>query len=66
MPRKPKPKAPPPNPGSDAALDLGCRCPVMDNAQGRGNPMYGGDFVISGDCPLHGTKAFRAPNGQYH
>ena len=41
-------------PGSDYALDNGCRCPVLDNAHGRG---YRGDsdvFVISQSCPLHG------------
>ena len=41
------------NPGSDEALEAGCRCPVMDNHYGRG---YGGDsdtFVISFDCPIH-------------
>ncbi len=47
----------PPNPGSDAALDQGCRCPVMDNAHGKGS-MYGPDaFWISADCPLHGSAA---------
>ncbi len=50
-----------PNPGSQAALDRGCMCPVMDNGHGRG--MYGGAvrtaddapiFVFVADCPLHG------------
>lgn len=39
----------PPNPGSDAALDQGCTCPVLDNGHGRGS----GPFWISGGCPLH-------------
>lgn len=36
-----------PPPGSDAALALGCRCPVLDRP---------GDGLawMSGDCPLHG------------
>lgn len=43
-----------PNPGSDAALKLGCKCPVLDNA--RGNGYYGvpGRFAINADCPVHG------------
>lgn len=61
--RKPKPTMPPPSPpspGSDAALDLGCRCPVMDNNRGRGS-MYGkGVFVMNADCPLHGSKVPQA------
>lgn len=57
MPTKPKPKTDTPNPGSDAALNLGCRCPVMDNGYGRGS-LYGKDvFVMYGHCPLHGGTA---------
>jgi hypothetical protein len=40
-----------PSPGSDAALDLGCTCPVMDNGHGRGK----GPFWKDEDCPLHGA-----------
>ena len=50
----------PPPPGSDEALELGCRCPVMDNGHGSGylggcrDPETGNMlFVISVDCPLH-------------
>ena len=25
-----------PSPGSDEAVEKGCRCPVMDNCRGRG------------------------------
>jgi hypothetical protein len=48
----------PPNPGSEAAQEQGCLCPVMDNHKGEGfrqgddGPM----FWIAGDCPLHGAK----------
>lgn len=49
-----------PNPGSDAALRLGCKCPVMDNAHGEGCGMKDTEgkplFWISGNCPLHGHK----------
>ena len=50
--------APTPNPGSDEALELGCRCPVLDNAHGRGAMGTTGDdaeFWISAACPLHGA-----------
>lgn len=44
-------------PGSDQAVALGCECPRLDNARGRG--AYGtrgpkAIFVINGDCPIHG------------
>jgi hypothetical protein len=42
------------NPGSDAALAAGCRCPVMDNNRGRGYLGQAGVFVMMADCPLHG------------
>lgn len=49
-------------PGSEEASVAGCKCPVMDNAHGKG--YMGGVkddngqtvFVISGDCPVHGEK----------
>ena len=45
-----------PNPGSDAALDQGCTCPVLDNGRGRGFLVNGErQFWISGGCPLHDT-----------
>lgn len=42
-----------PNPGSNAALEQGCICPVMDNW--RGDPMLGEirGFVEVVGCPLH-------------
>lgn len=45
-----------PPPGHDAAIDLGCECPVMDNEHGRG--YFGGPgerfgWVRSMDCPVH-------------
>ena len=44
------PVAPPP-PGSDAALALGCRCPVLENAHGNG---VDGRYWMAAGCPLHG------------
>jgi len=52
-----------PPPGSDKALDAGCRCPVMDNGhgRGRGNPP---EFWVSEDCPMHGKGyAVDGPQG---
>jgi hypothetical protein len=39
------------NPGSDAAIRKGCTCPVLDNEHGAG--IGGGQFWITGGCPLH-------------
>jgi hypothetical protein len=51
-----------PNPGSDDAVQLGCTCPVMDNARGRGIPFKGeGAFWINDACPLHGSLALSHP-----
>lgn len=41
-----------PNPGSDAAIDKGCTCPVLDNNHGRGE----GPWWITEGCPIHGKK----------
>lgn len=46
-----------PNPGSDAAIKMGCTCPVLDNAHGRGimgEERFG--FLMDEYCPLHGEK----------
>lgn len=45
-----------PNPGSDAAVAIGCTCPVLDNGRGRGTYQVDGvwQFWITPDCPLHG------------
>lgn len=44
-----------PNPGSDAAIDAGCTCPVMDNAHGLGVVLKNKTlFWTNADCPLHG------------
>jgi len=50
-----------PRPGSDAALDAGCTCPVLDNARGKGcghrDPQTGEPlFWISETCPIHAGK----------
>jgi hypothetical protein len=42
-----------PNPGSQAAIRLGCTCPILDNAHGFGYMGMRDMFVYSGDCPVH-------------
>lgn len=45
-----------PNPGSDAAQDLGCTCPVLDNEHGRGigtTPEGDTLFWYTANCPVH-------------
>ena len=44
-----------PNPGSDRAVEMGCTCPVLDNARGKGY-MGTGVFWYNVNCPLHSTK----------
>jgi hypothetical protein len=41
-----------PNPGSSKAFELGCTCPILDNAHGKGD----GPFWISGGCPIHDKR----------
>jgi hypothetical protein len=46
-----------PNPGSDDAIKGGCKCPVYDNARGRGAWGSSGKdaiFWIATNCPMHG------------
>jgi hypothetical protein len=45
-----------PNPGSDAAILLGCRCPIFDNASGKGYLGLGKRFWINEDCLVHTSK----------
>lgn len=42
------------NPGSNAAIDAGCRCPVMDNNHGKYPPFPPDSWYLSGNCPIHG------------
>lgn len=53
----PPPAAPvapaPPDPGSQAAVDLGCRCPVFANRRGLGLEGRDGLFEIVIGCPVH-------------
>lgn len=51
-----------PNPGSDAARDRGCRCPVMDNNRGKFPPWPDDGWWLHPKCPLHGFEL--ADHGQ--
>ena len=55
-----------PNPGSPEAMKLGCKCPVLDNAHGRGFPWGGNEpsFWVNEECPLHGAGCGRAATYQ--
>jgi hypothetical protein len=49
------------NPGSEIAIDAGCRCPVEQNNYGRGLGIpapkdYYPVFLVFPDCPLHGWE----------
>ena len=46
----------PPNPGSDEAVALGCRCAIYDNNRGKFPPWPPDGWWITASCPLHGTK----------
>lgn len=47
-----------PPPGSDAALERGCTCPVLANGHGAGSRCNGGRmWWIMQDCPLHSPFA---------
>lgn len=48
-----------PNPGSDDAIRMGCKCPVMDNDYGHGYCGRKGVFVMTENCPVHGKKSRR-------
>lgn len=43
-----------PNPGSDEAVKLGCKCAQIDNSYGRGYMGQKDIFVITEICPMHG------------
>jgi hypothetical protein len=46
----------PPNPGSNDALKIGCLCPVLDNAHGKGYMCMEGVFVYREGCPVHSAN----------
>lgn len=42
-----------PNPGSDAALAMGCLCAVIDNGHGLHPPYPPDGWWITVGCPVH-------------
>lgn len=46
-----------PNPGTDEAIALGCKCPVIDNCYGRGYRGQPGVFAYTVSCPVHNAIA---------
>lgn len=55
-----------PNPGTQAAIDAGCKCPVVDNHYGAGYHGKPDVFIYNGNCPVHAaviarTKAKHVP-----
>lgn len=55
------------NPGSDEAIAQGCKCPILDNARGKGSGYVNSEgspqFWINADCPLHGTPEAKQGTG---
>ncbi len=49
-----------PNPGSKEAMELGCRCPVLDNNYGKGSNFGPNTFYINETCPLHSSKNLKS------
>lgn len=44
-------------PGSPAAIEQGCTCPVIDNHYGEGMPYRDGPrFWTDSNCPIHTPK----------
>lgn len=53
VPGGPEKAVPPPNPGSIAAITLGCLCAVIDNHYGREAPYPPDGWWITLGCPVH-------------
>lgn len=47
-------KPPTPNPGSTAAVEAGCTCPVLDNNHGIRPPWPPHGWWVNHSCPMHG------------
>lgn len=43
----------PPAPGSPEATKIGCTCPILDNAYGRGYMGVAGVYAFSMNCTVH-------------
>lgn len=45
-----------PTPGSDEALNMGCKCPVLDNNRGTVAPWPPDGWWMNGECELHSPR----------
>lgn len=45
-----------PPPGSQEAIKLGCRCPVLDNGRGKGYLGIEGMYIYNSSCEVHKIK----------
>jgi len=52
---------PVPPPGSDEAVKQGCKCPVLDNAHGKGVLGLARDWWITEGCKVHPTAEADTP-----
>lgn len=53
-----------PNPGSYEAIRLGCKCPVMDNNNGRWPPYPPDGWWMVFGCPVHGPNSRKSDKEQ--
>ena len=54
-----------PSPGTQAAIDAGCTCPVMDNCRGRGYHGQAGVYVYNSRCPVHADQIRKLMEAKY-
>ena len=55
----------PPPPGSNEAIELGCKCPVLDNANGKGIVINGEVmYWYSQDCNIHYPENKKEDNNE--
>jgi hypothetical protein len=61
-----QPPADTPKPGSDAAIDAGCICAVLDNNHGHGTPCSDGKvaYWLTAGCPLHDPTPSTEPTDE--
>ena len=53
VPGGPEKAVPPPNPGSIAALLLGCLCGIFANHEGERAPYPPDSWLVTMGCPVH-------------
>ena len=48
-----------PNPGSDAAIGIGCTCEILANNEGKTPPFPPNGWRIAVGCPVHDPRGSR-------